>query len=599
LLKTSLASRMGRTKRKQPENNANVGSKRHDAEKKGSNNDPVVITGSGSTSQDAAEVPFDAQCPCCFRPGKAFSFSDCKVPTDAAEKLAGLRALMSIYRIDAYLVASEDAHSSEYVSEADERRAFISGFTGSAGTVVITATQALLWTDARYFLQAEAQLGINASDSKSEWTLMKMYQPGTPDLDSWVANHLAGKKVGIDAALLPADRVEGWLSKKWAAKSISVECLPGNLIDCLWVDRPIDPANEITTHPMHLAGESVDAKLSRVRQALTKASTGAIVLNALDQIAWLYNLRGSDIECNPVFFAYSVVTVGVGGQGGGAGGTAYLYLRLLDEVQDGAGADVTAARHGVGDTGRSADVTEGTADRATLTAARAANIAAISAHLSGTGVELRPYSSFTEQLPGLLLQAAKEAGGEAGGGAAPTSFAVMAERGTCTLAIAAAITEAQHSAVDRCSARVARVNVDTSPVESLKACKNETEREGIRLASLRDSEAICRYFAWLERKLQQGGAREAGGAGGAGGAASENAGGAGSGSTGSGSTGSVVSEVDGAEQMTTFRKQQTGCVGDSFPTISAAGGNGSIIHYHAERATAAPIVAGEVYLCGE
>jgi Xaa-Pro aminopeptidase len=335
---------------------------------------------------------------------------------------------MSIYRIDAYLVASEDAHSSEYVSEADERRAYISGFTGSAGTVIVTAKESLLWTDSRYFLQAEAQLGLKA-EGGSKWKLMRMHDPGVPEIETWVADNLAGKKIGIDANLLPADRVEGWRSKTWRVKGVTVECLPGNLIDCLWVDRPTDPRNEITIHPEYLSGQPVASKLARVREEVAKAKAGALVLNALDQIAWLFNLRGSDIECNPVFFAYSVVTVGVNG----AAGNAYLFLRLLDEANDDANAD-------------DLDVAAGAAARAT-------NVSAILTHLAGTGVELRPYESFTEVLPGLLLQAAAveadaavaaAAGGKEEVVIAP--FGVMAERGTCNLAISTAITEARRHA---------------------------------------------------------------------------------------------------------------------------------------------------------
>ena len=151
-------------------------------------------------------APFDfvgMSCPCCYRPGGArslFCGERACAPDDAPKKLAGLRALMRECGVAAYVVPSEDAHASEYVAAADERLSWLTGFTGSAGVALVTETHALLWTDARYFLQAAEQLGAG-------WTLMKMYEPGVAELHEWVATRLRpGDAVGVDGALVSAAR---------------------------------------------------------------------------------------------------------------------------------------------------------------------------------------------------------------------------------------------------------------------------------------------------------------------------------------------------------------------------------------------------------
>lgn len=182
---------------------------------------------SGLSASDMSDLPFDIQCPCCFRPGtrnKPFC-ADFKQPQKASELLVALRLMMKIYNVDAYLVPSQDAHSSEYVAAADERRAFITGFTGSAGTAVITPTQALLWTDARYFLQAEQQLG-------PEWTLMKMHQPGVLEMHVWLAENLQkGMHVGLDPQMHAAESVKEWEEKHWVQKGLVVQSIEKNLVD--------------------------------------------------------------------------------------------------------------------------------------------------------------------------------------------------------------------------------------------------------------------------------------------------------------------------------------------------------------------------------
>lgn len=285
-------------------------------------------------------VPLDVnlQCPCCFRPGQPFC--DTCSPEDAAKKLVGLRALMGAYGIDAYVVLSEDAHSSEYIAAADERRSWLTGLSGSAGVALVTQSEALLWTDSRYFLQAEEQL------KGTEWVLMKQHNPGVPLLKEWVYKNLSGKTVGVDPVFVSSQIAEEWRAK-WG-NNVTLKEVTQNLVDAIWFPlRPEDPCNPIVVHPLEYAGEAVADKLKRLQESYIAEGAAAILLSALDQIAWLFNLRGSDIECNPVFFAYAVVL----------DAQALLFVRHLDEGRGGVSPDVAE-------------------------------------HLRQAGVELRPYSAF-------------------------------------------------------------------------------------------------------------------------------------------------------------------------------------------------------------
>eukprot|EP00435_Cladocopium_sp_Y103_P032803 s2_g8.t1 len=243
-------------------------------------------------------------------------------PESSAERLQGLRALMKAHQLDAYLVTSQDAHSSEYVCSADERRSFLTGFSGSAGSALVTAEQALLWTDSRYFLQAEKQL------QGTEWLLMRQSQPGVPDFSDWALEHLKDKTLGVDPRFISFEQAEEW-SAKWNS-AVHLKEVTLNLVDAIWTTRPEDPCNPLEIQPLHLAGESVDSKLSRVREAIKEQKASCILLSALDQIAWLFNLRGSDIEYNPVFFAYAAVFQD----------STLLFLRALDEGRPGVSEEV-------------------------------------------------------------------------------------------------------------------------------------------------------------------------------------------------------------------------------------------------------------------
>lgn len=240
----------------------------------------------------------DVPCPCCYKPGGLCQ--EICVSDDIAKSLEGLRGLMKALGVDAYVIAAQDAHNSEYVAKSDQRRAFLTGFAGSAGTALITASQALLWTDSRYFLEAERVL------EGSEWVLMRQFQEGVLELDAWVLANLEGKVVGVDPTLLSCETASQW-KRTWGSQ-VTLKELQGNLVDAVWLAKPEDPVAPITVHPLDYAGETVTSKIERVRKACEDLGADAVIVCALDQVAWLFNLRGADIECNPVFFAYAVVT---------------------------------------------------------------------------------------------------------------------------------------------------------------------------------------------------------------------------------------------------------------------------------------------------
>lgn len=214
-----------------------------------------------------------------------------------------LRALMRRAEIDAYVVPSADAHQSEYVAACDQRRAWLSGFTGSAGTAVVTEESALLWTDGRYFTQAENELG-------SEWTLMKDRLKGTPSVEAYLRDALReGDAVGFDPttfSVTQANRLRDTLKKG----GVCVKPIAENLVDLLWAERrPDAPVGRVRPHPVRLSGQSAEEKLAELRETLRSKSSSCAVVTALDEIAWLLNVRGKDdVPMNPVVCSYVVVT---------------------------------------------------------------------------------------------------------------------------------------------------------------------------------------------------------------------------------------------------------------------------------------------------
>lgn len=249
------------------------------------------------------------------------------------KRLAALRALMSREKMAAFIFPSTDAHNSEYVADHWKSREWISGFNGSAGTVVVTMNEAALWTDSRYFLAAEEQLEGTGIE------LMRLRVPGTPTVAEWLGRVLAdseSKEVGLDGWVNSAAEVDALTQalRKQGGLTLRVNLDP---MRTLWTDRPAIPQDPVEVQPMELAGETAAAKLARVREALRERHCEGMLVSALDDIAWTLNLRGTDVHCNPVFVAYLVIEP--------EKATLFVHPgKLTDEVRDYLRAQGVAAR---------------------------------------------------------------------------------------------------------------------------------------------------------------------------------------------------------------------------------------------------------------
>lgn len=219
-----------------------------------------------------------------------------------AQKLKALRDLMKKEKVAAYYVPSADAHMSEYLPEHAKRRAWLSGFTGSAGDLVVGQKKAGLWTDGRYFYQAELQLPGSGID------LQRLGHPDTPTTTGWIAAQLKrGDALGIDPAVISMDQA-ATLERDLAAHGIKVKSVARNLVDRIWTDRPDPSLAPVEIHPSRYAGESVASKLKRVRAEMKAAGAEVHVIGALDAVAWLLNVRSRDILYTPVVVSYLVIT---------------------------------------------------------------------------------------------------------------------------------------------------------------------------------------------------------------------------------------------------------------------------------------------------
>ncbi|RPD55531.1 Creatinase/aminopeptidase [Lentinus tigrinus ALCF2SS1-7] len=401
---------------------------------------------------------------------------------DTSSRLQALRKLMATPEINvqAFVVPTEDQHFSEYIAQCDERRAFISGFNGSAGTAVVTEQEAFLFTDGRYFLQASKQLDKN-------WTLMKQGLPDVPSWQEFLSKNLGkNTRIGVDPTLISASDADT-ITKALEPKQSELVSLPKNLVDLVWGSaHPPRPANKVFPLDVKYSGETHIEKLKRVREEIKKKEAKSMVVNVLDEIAWLYNLRGADIDYNPVFFAYSLID-------------ADKALLFVNESQ---------------------------VDHAVLQ------------HL-GSEVVIHPYDTFFSYLTHL--------GSELN--AHTDSKVLVSDK--ASLAVAQAIGKDN-------------IIVARSPVTDLKAIKNTAEIAGFRASHVRDGAALVRYFAWLEEQLGAG--RE-------------------------------MRESEVADQLEKYRAEGEHFKGLSFPTISATGPNGAIIHYEPVRGSDDIVKKDQIYLC--
>ena len=217
------------------------------------------------------------------------------------ERVAAFREVMKRENLGAFIFPSTDAHNSEYVADHWKGREWISGFDGSAGVAVVTMHGAALWTDSRYFLAAEKQLG------GTEFQLMKLKMPGTPTLAEWIGSQLDGNsEVGVDGTVNSYSFVENLISDLRHEGGITVR-LNLDPLKFIWKDRPSIPNNKVVIQPLEYTGEDTRSKITRIKSELHKIHCDGMLVSALDDIAWILNLRGTDVHCNPVFVSYLLI----------------------------------------------------------------------------------------------------------------------------------------------------------------------------------------------------------------------------------------------------------------------------------------------------
>ncbi len=217
------------------------------------------------------------------------------------ERLAALRAQMREKGMDAYLIPTDDFHASEYVGDYFKCRKYMTGFTGSAGTAVVMQDMAGLWTDGRYFIQAEQQL------QGSTVTLFKMGEPGVPTVHEFLVQNLKkGQCLGFDGRTVSAGEADE-LAGKLAENGVTIACQE-DLVGEIWTDRPALSCEPVSELDIKWAGKSRADKCREIRQAMKEKGADIFVLTSLDDIVWLLNIRGGDVPCNPVVLSYLAMT---------------------------------------------------------------------------------------------------------------------------------------------------------------------------------------------------------------------------------------------------------------------------------------------------
>ena len=220
------------------------------------------------------------------------------------ERIARLREELRREHLSAFIFSTSDPHNSEYTADHWKGREWISGFTGSAGVAVVTLKSAALWTDSRYFIQAEEQL------RGTEFQLMKLKVEGTPTMAEWLGKELQDaevKDVGIDGMVNTANSVKGLIRDLRAQGGITLRT-NFDPLQRIWQERPAISENPVVIQPLEYAGETTHEKLARIRKALREQHADGMLMTALDDIAWTLNLRGSDVHCSPVFVSYLLIS---------------------------------------------------------------------------------------------------------------------------------------------------------------------------------------------------------------------------------------------------------------------------------------------------
>lgn len=387
------------------------------------------------------------------------------------KRLADLRAAMEEKEIDCYIIPTGDFHNSEYVSEYFMVRKYFSGFTGSAGTLVVWRDKAALFTDGRYFIQAEREL------RGSGIALMKMGEPGVPTLEELIEKELSkGQNIGFDGRVVTAE--EGEKYEKAAEKKGGRVIWHLDLADRVWKNRPPIRNTRAYVLEERYSGESSSAKLKRLRREMTKEGAQVHLLTTLDDIAWLFNLRADDVECCPVMLAYAIITEE----------EVFLF------------------------TGEAALTEE------------------VKTRFSEDKITFMKYDDFYGAVSSLV----QERPG--------IRFLVCEKRINYRLK-----KELEKAVV------INRPN----PTTLMKAVKNPVEQENIRKAHLLDGIVVTKFMYWLKKNAGR----------------------------------LPLTEVSAARYLEALRAGCPSYLEPSFPTISAYGANGAVIHYSADEADCAALKA--------
>lgn len=214
------------------------------------------------------------------------------------ERIAALRQKMKECALDAYIIPSSDPHQNEYLPAPYKTREFMSGFTGSAGTLLVTAEKAGLWTDGRYFLQAENQL------KGSGITLFKMDEPGVPTLNAFLKSELkAASKVGMDGKVVSLQNYEAMQKELEGIELVT----DNDLVNTIWKERPEPVLSAAFILGTEYTGKSAAEKIAEVRKALGEKGADATLIGACEDVCYLFNIRGNDIPCNPVLISYALI----------------------------------------------------------------------------------------------------------------------------------------------------------------------------------------------------------------------------------------------------------------------------------------------------
>ena len=366
------------------------------------------------------------------------------INTIIMERLEKLRRKMERLGIDYYLIPTADYHNSEYVAPYFQTRHYFCGFSGSNGTLVVGMEEAGLWTDGRYFIQAEKELTGTGVD------LYREMEEGVPTVSEWLADRMKENgTLGFDGGCLNVGQVRN-LKKKLAHKNVRFVS-QYDPAEEIWTDRPALPSHPAFVLGEDYSGESAESKLARVRAKMRQAGARVYVESKLDNLMWLFNLRGADVECTPVALSFGLVTMD----------------RQVLFIQD---SEVTGK---------------------------------VRTYADSIGLDLQPYESVTAFLedPAVYLEAAGADGTNAADHV-QTDCRVLFDPGSLSIRLWNAVTRGREAAGIKTGTHY---DIEKrSPVEDFKAAKNETELKNIRAAYRDDSAAVCRFLYWLHKHVENG-----------------------------------------------------------------------------------------------